>query len=128
MLTDISNLELSAKYAKKVEEIKNEILKENENLCKDVSFIYYRDPDGLNRAFYHDPNKKAYSIPSKKEIYLTDTVCEMNRKQLYEIILHELLHVTYAGYSEEEVIKKTNKRKLKDVKDIIDEALKSRRI
>ena len=49
MLTNIPNLELSAKYGKKVEEIKNEILNENGDLCKDVHFIYYRDPDGLNR-------------------------------------------------------------------------------
>ena len=52
----------------------------------------------------------------------------MERKQLYEVILHELLHITFDDYSEEDIIKETNKRKPKDVRDIIDEALKSRRI
>ncbi len=124
MLTNIQNLELSAKYGKKVEEIKNAILNENPDLCKDVHFIYYRDPDGLNRVLYHDPNHKAHCYPNKKEIHLSDTVCEMERKQLYEVILHELLHITFDDYSEEDIIKETNKRKPKDVRDIIDEALK----
>ncbi len=128
MLTDISNLELSAKYAKKVEAIKNEVLNENSDLCKEVHFVYYRDSDGLNREFYHDPNHKAHCYPAKKEIHLSDTVCEMERKQLYEVILHEMLHVTFADYSEEDIIKETNKRKPKDVRDIIDEVFKSRRI
>lgn len=128
MLTNITNLELSAKYGKKVEEIKNAILNENGDLCKDVHFIYYRDPDVLNRKLYRDPDHKAYCYSDKKEIHLSDTVCEMERKQLYEVILHELLHITFDDYSEEDIIKETNKRKPKDVRDIIDEALKSRRI
>ena len=128
MLTNITNLELSAKYGKKVEEIKNAILNENGDLCKDVHFIYYRDPDVLNRELYHDPNHKAHCYSNKKEIHLSDTVCEMERKQLYEVILHELLHITFDDYSEEDIIKETNKRKPKDVRDIIDEAFKSRRI
>lgn len=77
---------------------------------------------------YHDPNHKAHCYSNKKEIHLSDTVCEMERKQLYEVILHELLHITFDDYSEEDIIKETNKRKPKDVRDIIDEAFKSRRI
>lgn len=121
---DIVHMQLSAKYNRKVEKVKAKILEDNSDLCSDVRIIFYRDSDLLNKTIYHNPNQKAYCIIEKKEIHLSDTVCEMEEKRLYEVLLHELLHVSYADYSEEKIIEETDKRKPKDVRDLINKVLK----
>lgn len=121
---DIVHEQLSAKYKKKVEKVKDKILKDNSDLCSDIRIIFYKDSDLLNKTIYKDPNQKAYCNIDKKEIYLSDTVCEMEEKRLYEVLLHELLHVSYVSYSEEMIVEETNNRKPKDVRDLINKVLK----
>lgn len=124
MNMNAEHLMLYSKYYKKVKKVKERVINDNIDLSNDVEIIFYMDTNFLNKILYHDPNHKAYCIKEKKEIYLSDTVCEMDENSLYEIILHELLHIKYKNYSEEQIIEETNKRLPINALNLIKKALK----
>jgi predicted metal-dependent hydrolase len=106
---DLRDDALRANYNAKVERILKKILKTHKDLHNDISFHFYED-SLLNNRIIHDPNNRAYSVPSKKEIHLSNTVCELSNDQLYAVILHELLHITFPSFSETQIIQETDQR------------------
>lgn len=53
-------------------------------------------------------NKKAYA--TKDKICISDWAMEQDKDTLMHIVIHEICHLLYPEYSEDKVIKETNRR------------------
>lgn len=117
-MIDVSKLQLERQYRSKVNHAKDSVISKNPDLVKPNAIELYQDEDKLNKLLYKNPNHKAYSITSEKKVYLSDTVCELSERELAQVILHEMIHLTFPKMDENEVVLETQRRS-KDVISII---------
>lgn len=111
-MVDLQEKQLENKYRKNIERIINKVYKNNKDLItyQLVTIHFYKDSDRFNHAFIKETNHKAYCNKDKNIICLSDTVCEQSDSELFQILLHELIHLTYKEMNENEVISETHNR------------------
>ena len=118
---EINDIELKLRYGSKIESIYKRVIAGNTDLSDPVMFLFYKDKDCNVNVFYLDTNHKAFCRPPKRNIYISDTVCKSSDDEIFRVILHELLHLKYPKYSENEIIHETEKRKPKTLYNVLQE-------
>ena len=121
-MEQLDNIQLKKRYGKKIDSILEEVLNKNCDLYGSPKIMYYIESDWLNRVLYHNLEDKAFCDKNRKVIYLSDTVCKSNDSAIFEVIVHELIHLTYPDYNENRVIEETEKRtgNSKRIRDLVD--------
>lgn len=112
---DAIHKRLAKKYGTSFNNCKNSILREFDDLKDAKKYIFYQvSPIGSNDLVGWLPvedNQKGYCDKEKNEIYISDWALMHSMDGLLkEIILHELIHCNYPGYSEDEVVEETARR------------------
>lgn len=111
MLEKIEDLETKIKYKPKVDKILANVLDDNEDLINAKSVHFYNENVLLGENMTYVADGKAFCIKQTDEIFLSNSVCKLCEAELYRVLLHELIHLTYKELDENDVIKETNKRK-----------------
>lgn len=109
IMVDVVSRMLKQQYGKRIEGLLKEVIQNNADLCTSPKLEYYKDDSLINNKIVHNAEGKAYCT-NDNTIWLSDTVCCLNDNQIKEIILHELIHLTFREYDENEVICETNRR------------------
>lgn len=108
---------LANKYGSKFEYCKNIILDAYPDLKDAERYIFYFvliSKFSSNNLFGYLPiadNRKGICNKKTKTIYISDwALMQSDLHILTEILLHELIHINYPKYSEDEVVMETHKR------------------
>lgn len=107
---DIVDLSLKAKYWKKFNKCKSKILARYSDLKEATEYIFISEASLSRRLKIEKVNLERKAWCKGNKIYIGEIVLMQNEDDLIKVILHELLHINYPHYSEDEVIEETNKR------------------
>lgn len=107
---DIVDLSLRVKYWKKFNKCKSKILARYSKLKDAAEYIFISEASLSSRLKIEKVNLERKAWCKGNKIYIGEIVLMQNEDDLTKVILHELLHINYPYYSEDEVIEETNKR------------------
>lgn len=106
---DLDDLRLKVLYGEIFDKCKRNIFVKCPDL-RDAAEYIFTSKVSLYKMKIENENLEGQAWCEGDTIYISEKVLMQNEYRLTEVLLHELLHIKYPDYSEEQVIEETNNR------------------